>query len=120
MTPVEATRTSDGATPSAPATPAASSSALARPVAPVATFAFFDTTATARAEPSATLRRDTSTLGPVKRDRVNTAAAVHGRSDATTTKSSVSSLIPTFATWAAKPWGSGTEVIVGESGTRRR
>ena len=65
-------------------------------------------------EPSAACARDTSTLGPAKRDRVKTAAAVHGRSDATTTKSSVSSLIPMLATWAWKPRGSGTVLIGSE------
>ena len=114
MTPVEVTSTSSAAQPTATATPTASSSALANPSAPVATFAFFDTTTSACSEPSATWRRDTSTLGPAKRDLVKTALAVQGVSAATTTKSSVSSLIPMLATWAWKPRGRGTVLIGSE------
>ena len=48
--------------------------------------------------PSETFQRLSRTLGPEKRLFVKTAAAVHGRSAAITTKSSESSLMPTFAT----------------------
>jgi hypothetical protein len=65
---------------------------------PVATFAFFEMTTYARSCPSETFQRLSTTLGPEKRLFVNTAAAAHGRSAAMTTKSSVSSLMPTFAT----------------------
>ena len=108
MTPVEAISTSVGRAPSALATPAASSAASSRPGMPLATLAFFATTAKARSRPPATCSRLMVTLGPANRERVNTAAAGQGASAAITTKSSVSSLIPMLATWHRKPRGRAT------------
>ena len=53
---------------------------------------------------------------------MNTAADVQGRSDATTTKSSVSSRMPTLATWAAKPRGNsmGDGMLIAASVDDRR
>ena len=77
----------------------------------MATLAFLETTTTARAEPSATLRRLTTTLGPANELRVNTPAAAHGPSAATTVKSSVSSLMPTLATHGVEPAGEGDATV---------
>ena len=98
ITPVEAMSTSDGEQPSAAATPPTTVFALERPSAPVATLAFLEMTTIACAERSARWARLTTTLGPANRDFVNTPAAAHGRSAVTTTKSSVSSLMPMLAT----------------------
>ena len=76
----------------------ATSSASSIPCRPVATLAFFEMTTTACATPSATLARLSVTLGPANRLLVNSPAVGTGRSAAMTTRSSVSSLIPMFAT----------------------
>ena len=105
ITPVDVTTTSSAAHPSRSATVRATSSASSSPSWPVATLAFFEITTTARASPLATCRRDSVTLGPAKRLFVNNAATGTGRSAAITTRSSVSSFTPMFATCARKPSG---------------
>ena len=76
ITPVEATITSVASQPTAPAVSRASSPAWAAPTAPVATLAFLEITTTARALPPTRWARLSVTLGPEKRLRVNTPAAV--------------------------------------------
>ena len=98
ITPVEAISTSPAVQPSAVATPATTSRALARPTSPVATLAFLEITTTACAVGDDRCSRLTRTLGPAKLLVVNTPTVGHGESVATTTKSSVESLIPTLAT----------------------
>ena len=107
MTPVDAMSTSSSPHPRRAATARTTAVASARPSAPVATLAFFDTTTTACAAPPATWARLRVTLGPAKRLRVKSPAAATGRSAAITTKSSVSSLTPTLATYDPKPAGHG-------------
>ena len=119
ITPVEAISTSSSSHPNTAATPATTSRAFASPTGPVATLAFFEMTTTARAAPSATFARLTTTLGPENRDRVNTPAAGQARSAATITKSSVSSLMPTLVTWQLKPRGSGVVTTPVVPGRRR-
>ena len=106
ITPVEAMSTSVGSQASAVATPATTSRALLIPSAPVATLAFFEITTTARAERLAMCSRLTSTLGPANRLCVKTPAAAHVVSAMTSVKSSVESLMPTFAMWVRNPCGS--------------
>ena len=98
--------TSSAEQPRRSATAATSASASAVPAGPLATLAFLATTTTARARPSRRCSRLIVTLGPVKRLRVKTPAAGTGVAAAMTTKSSVSSLTPTLATWQPKPAGS--------------
>ena len=98
ITPVEAISTSLESQPTAAATPATTSRALARPSSPVATLAFLEITTTACAVGDDRFSRLTITLGPAKLLVVNTPAATLGESLATTTKSSVVSLMPMLAT----------------------
>ena len=108
MTPVEPTRTSSASDPVTLATRSASSAASRSPCAPVATLAFFDTVTMALAEPSARWRRESATLGPAKRDWVNTPAAVQGVWLATIERSRLSSLMPALAAYVTKPRGAST------------
>ena len=64
---------------------------------------------------------DRVTLGPAKRDLVNTARGRRtGRSAATTAKSVVSSLMPMLAVWAVKPAGSCSTAALSHPVTRTR
>ena len=105
MTPVEAMSTWSLESPSADATDDVTSSAWRIPSSPVATFAFFEITTTARADKLATLRREITTLGPANLLCVNTPAAEHGPSAMTTVKSFVVSFTPTLVTKEEKPRG---------------
>src|SRR5699024_2173325 len=83
---------------------------------PVATLAFLATTTTPRARPPAAFSRLSTTDGPEKRERVNTAAdAVAGPSETTTKRSSPSSRRPADPACARNPSGNGTRVC-GRSG----
>ena len=86
----------------------------------MATLAFLEITTAACNMPAAAWRRDSVTEGPAKRDCVNNAADVQGRLDVTTTKSSVSSLIPILATCAVKPVGSERESTMQQSARSER
>ena len=105
MTPVEAMRTSLLFSPSAEATDDVTSSAWRIPSSPVATLAFFEITTTARADRSATLRREITTLGPANLLWVNTPAVEHGPSAITTVKSFDESFTPTLVTKEENPRG---------------
>src|SRR5699024_11558241 len=83
---------------------------------PVATLAFLATTTTPRARPPAAFSRLSTTDGPEKRERVNTAAdAVAGPSETTTKRSSPSSRRPADPACARNPSGNWTRVC-GRSG----
>ena len=105
ITPVEATNTSIGSHPSRAAMPSTRVLASSKPAGPFATLAFFETITIARACRFSRCCRLSTTLGPANLLRVNTPAAGTGRSAEITTKSSVSSLMPTLATWQRKPGG---------------
>src|SRR5579875_1117696 len=105
--PVDATSTSAAVHPTRSATDLASSSALLIPSLPVATLAFLDTVTMARGVCISICRRERRTLGPANRERVKTASALHLPELAMITKSSVSSLIPIFATCVRNPRGVG-------------
>ena len=87
MTPVEATSTSEGSQPSSAATSSAVRLAVARPGSPVAALALPELRTTARAWPSATCSRLTTTGAAQKRLVVKVPAATQVSSAATSAMS---------------------------------
>ena len=105
ITPVDATSSSSGRTPTSSAARRRTSRALASPVGPVATLAFFEMVTIPRNAARSEVR-ESSTEAPAKRDRVKTAALVTGpEGAATTAKSSAPSLRPRLAVTPTNPAG---------------
>ena len=109
ITPVEQTRTSAGAMPSACAAAAAIARASCMPRAPVQALALPELTTTARARPSARCSRESTTGAAARRLRVKAPAAVAGPSQATSARSGApEALMPQVTPAARKPRGKQT------------
>ena len=99
ITPVDATRTSDGSMPSSPAVASAESSASFSPASPVQALAQPEFARIAWTRPLATIRRSYCTGAAATAFVVNTAAAAHGASDTIR----ATSLRPSYLILAATP-----------------